>query len=187
MDPFDWYQRYSGLKDLLSKYMRKTDYVLHAGAGNSRMPEEMIEDGYANHMCIDVSKACVDVMESKHKEKRGIEWRAMDMLALDFPASTFDVVLDKGTLDSVLCGENSTANAAKTLAGVSRVLKPDGTYICVSYGTPEARLTYLENDAYGWNVVVHTVAKPMVSAAAAAAEASDATAVHYVYVCTKGE
>ena len=55
----------------------------------------------------------------------------------------------------------------------------------VSYGIPENRLTYLENESYGWRVTVHTVAKPTVSAAAATAESQDATSMHYIYVCRK--
>jgi SAM-dependent methyltransferase len=76
---------------------------------------------------------------------------------LGFGDASFDGVLDKGTLDSVLCGENSTANAGKLCADVARVLKPGGTFILVSYGTPQDRLMHLENDDYRWKVTVHTV------------------------------
>ena len=38
-----------------------------------------------------------------------------------------------------------------------RVLKADGVFFIVSYGTPENRLSYLENDEYKWHVTVHTV------------------------------
>jgi hypothetical protein len=35
-EPFDWYQRYSGLKDLLGQYVKKSDHILMSGCGNSR-------------------------------------------------------------------------------------------------------------------------------------------------------
>jgi len=36
----------------------------------------------------------------------------MDVRAMDnFETGSFDLVVDKGTLDSVLCGDSSTANA----------------------------------------------------------------------------
>lgn len=41
------------------------------------------------------------------------------------------------------CGENSTANASKMISEVYRVLTKAGVYICVSYGQPEYRLSYL--------------------------------------------
>ena len=35
-EPFDWYQRYSGLKDLVGQYMKADDHILMLGCGNSR-------------------------------------------------------------------------------------------------------------------------------------------------------
>ena len=35
-EPFDWYQRYSGIKEILSTYLQKTDHMLMTGCGNSR-------------------------------------------------------------------------------------------------------------------------------------------------------
>eukprot|EP00929_Paragymnodinium_shiwhaense_P103216 TRINITY_DN66546_c0_g1_i1.p1 TRINITY_DN66546_c0_g1~~TRINITY_DN66546_c0_g1_i1.p1 ORF type:complete len:228 (+),score=24.93 TRINITY_DN66546_c0_g1_i1:1-684(+) len=183
-EPFDWYQRYSGLKDLIGQYVKKSDHILQVGCGNSRLTEDMYEDGYTSMANIDISKVVIDHMTDAHRDKAGLTWQQMNACALDFPDDTFDVALDKGTLDSVLCGEGSTANVAKMCSEMSRVLKPDGVYFIVSYGTPENRLSYLENDDFKWRVTVHTVAKPTVSATAVA-ESKDASAVHYVYACQK--
>ena len=47
-------------------------------------------------------------------------------------------------------------------------------------------MNYLEKeDIYSWNVSVHTVPKPTVSAAAVPS-AEDANGVHYIYICQKG-
>lgn len=35
-EPFDWYQRYSGIKDILAQHIKKEDAILMVGAGNSR-------------------------------------------------------------------------------------------------------------------------------------------------------
>ena len=225
-EPFDWFQRYSGIKELVGQYLKKSDKILNVGAGNSRLTEEMFEDGeslrfggacptgalqrtaspaQATHeppsrertFChagyhtidnVDVSETCVRAMEEAHKDLRGVNWRVMDVLDMkDIPDGTYDAVIDKAMLDSVLCGEGSSANAAKFLAGVSRTLKSVGVYFCVSYGIPDNRMTYLDNEAYGWTVKVHTVAKPTVSAAASAGagKSGDPSSVHYIYVCQK--
>lgn len=39
--------------------------------------------------------------------------QVMDATALTFPDHYYDAVVAKATFDSILCGENSTANAAK--------------------------------------------------------------------------
>ena len=33
---FDWYQRYSGLKDIITQYVQPNYQILNVGAGNSR-------------------------------------------------------------------------------------------------------------------------------------------------------
>ena len=142
--------------------------------------------GYTSITNIDISRVCVDQMLERYRDKPTLQWQQMNACSLDFPDETFDVVVDKGTLDSVLCGEGSTANVAKMCGEVSRVLKPTGCFFIVSYGVPDNRLNYLEKeDVYSWNVTVHTVAKPTVSAAAVPSS-EDANGVHYIYVCTKG-
>ena len=50
----------------------------------------------------------------------------MDLRAMEFPEGAYNVVVDKGTLDSVLCGEGSTLNVQKMLMEVSRVLDSKG-------------------------------------------------------------
>ena len=53
----------------------------------------------------------------------------------EFENGTFDAVIDKGTIDSLLCGEAATWNVNKTVSEVHRVLKENtGVYLVVSYG-----------------------------------------------------
>lgn len=166
--------------------MKREDVILMSGCGNSRLTEDMFEDGYTSITNIDISRVCIEQMVERYKDKPTLQWQQMNCCALDFPDETFDVVVDKGTLDSVLCGEGSTANTAKMCSEVSRVLKPNGVFLIVSYGVPDNRLNYLEKeDIYSWHVSTHTVPKPTVSAAAVPS-AEDASGLHYIYVCTKG-
>jgi EEF1A lysine methyltransferase 4 len=53
-------QRYSGLKDLLYVHMRKDDNILMVGAGNSRLSEDMYDDGFTLLTNIDASRVCID-------------------------------------------------------------------------------------------------------------------------------
>lgn len=56
---------YSGLKELLGQYLRKGDQLLMAGCGNSRLSEEMYEDGYQSITNIDISRVVVDQMAER--------------------------------------------------------------------------------------------------------------------------
>jgi len=183
-EPFDWYQRYSGLKDLIAQYVKKDDTILMAGCGNSRLTEDMFEDGFTDLTNIDISKVVINQMTERYQDKPALTWQMMNIMALDFPDESFDAVVAKATMDAILCGEGSTANVAKMCTEVSRVLKPSGIFYIVSYGVPDNRLNYLEQEDYGWQVTVHTVPKPTVSATAVP-DTKDANSVHYIYVCQK--
>ncbi|KAH8062786.1 methyltransferase [Aureococcus anophagefferens] len=175
-----------------------------AGCGNSRLSEDMFEDGYANLSNIDISRVArgrrsrrdapprdarapqvIDQMSEKYKDKPALSFQQMNVCSLEFPDESFDAVIAKGVMDAILCGEGSTANVAKMCMEVSRVLKPNGIFFVVSYGVPDNRMQYLENEDYSWVVTTHTVPKPTVSATAVP-DTKDANSVHYIYVCAKG-
>eukprot|EP00968_Pinguiococcus_pyrenoidosus_P006674 scaffold442_cov268-Pinguiococcus_pyrenoidosus.AAC.82 len=186
-ESFDWYQRYesawraiySGLKDTMDQFMKKEDSILMASCGSSRLTEDMYEDGFTNIVNIDASKVVIEQMTQRCEDKPALTWQVMNVMALEFPDESFDAVIAKATMDAILCGEGSTANVAKMCTEVSRVLKPSGVFFIVSYGVPDNRLNYLEQEDYGWQVTVHTIAKPTVSATAVP-DTKDANSVHYV-------
>merc|ERR1712137_623588 len=78
----------------------------------------------------------VKAMQEKYRDKPHMNYRQMDARQMDFNPESFNVVVDKAMLDSILCGEGSTHNAQKMLMEVSKVLKPDGVYVVVSHGHP---------------------------------------------------
>eukprot|EP00924_Labyrinthula_sp_SR-Ha-C_P003201 maker-scaffold_15-snap-gene-2.27-mRNA-1 protein AED:0.02 eAED:0.03 QI:247/0/0.66/1/0.5/0.33/3/1065/219 len=180
-EPFDWYQRYSNISEKLTGNLDKSSQILMLGCG---VTEDMFQDGYASIVNIDVSKVVIDQMTERHKDKSTVSWKVMNAQHLDFEDEHFDAIIDKGTLDSILCGEGSTNNAAMTLKECIRVLKPGGKYICISYGTPDNRLGYLEAQGeLNWEVSIDTVPKPTVTGEPLKDE--NGTSVHYIYKCTK--
>ena len=185
-EPFDWYQRWAGLKDILLEYVTTQNTILMLGAGNSRLSEEMYEEGFHNITNIDSSLVVTKAMQEKYREKPGMTYVQMDGRAMELPDQNFNICIDKATLDSVLCGEGSTHNAQKMLQEVSRVLQPNGVYIAISHGQPSYRLTYLQRPEFGWNVKSATIPKSKMGMTASLS-ADDKDNVHYIYICVKGE
>ena len=72
---------------------------------------------------------------------------------------SFLCIFDKGTFDCVVCNEetNTQNKIESMLENIHRILAPGGTYICVSRGSPETRLLYLQT--INWNVEVQKVQK----------------------------
>lgn len=60
-------QRYSGLKDWISQYVRKDDNILMVGCGNSRLSEDMFDDGFTTLTNIDVSRVVVEQMVARNR------------------------------------------------------------------------------------------------------------------------
>jgi len=92
-------------------YFNKDSKILNVGCGNSRLSEEMFDEGYQNITNIDISQVVIKVMIEKYKDKGpNFKYQYMDVRAMEFENGSFDCVIDKGTLDSILCGESSTTS-----------------------------------------------------------------------------
>ena len=121
--------------------------------------------------------------ERNLKERPEIKWEVMDVTQMDqIEANTFDLVVDKSTIDALLCGDNSFVNVAKMCKEVQRVLKVGGAYFVISYGKPESRAFHFEQDFLSFNIREFIVYD---QEAITAKEKEEKT--HYIYVCTKKE
>jgi hypothetical protein len=82
-------------------------HVLPAG-----LSEEMYDDGFLNLINIDISKTAIRTMAARTADRKTMRWEVMSCTALTLSDASVDAVLDKGTMDSLLCGENSACGAA---------------------------------------------------------------------------
>lgn len=160
---FDWYQRYSALENLFDKYIPKRSNVLMAGCGNAAISAEMIQDGYKDITNVDISPVVIETMREKYKTLTQCTWEVMDVRSLKFDNDSFDAVVDKGTLDSLMCGDDATVNAKKMLTEVSRVLRPEGIYMMITYGDPRLRMMHLERAQFNWKISLHVIPRPEVT------------------------
>lgn len=67
----------------------------------------------------------------------------MDVRDLQYEDNYFDLIIDKSTMDALLCGDQSFLNVAIMTKEVQRVLKTSGIYLIISYGQPENRIMHL--------------------------------------------
>jgi len=179
-EQFDWYQRYDTLKHILGGVVPKSHKkILMVGCGNSRMSEHMVKDGYSSKSIINVDISPI-VIQQMQKKNPDLEWMTSDVTNMpEMATESFDSAVDKGTMDAILCGEGSAENTDKMLAEVSRILKPGGVFVLITYGQPKTRIHYLNKTKYHWGIEQHTVAKHNQN------ESDDRPDVHYIYICTK--
>ena len=158
--------------------IKKTGKVLNIGCGNSELSEKMYDDGYVNNYSIDICENVIEDMKLRNKNRKGIIFETMDVMNMSYPDEYFDLIIDKSTIDALLCGDHSFINTAKMTKEVSRVLKTGGIYCIISYGTPENRVFHLERDHLGFDVKIFTIKRE---------ESDEEEKLHYAYISTKKE
>mmetsp|Transcript_35057 Transcript_35057/g.56623 ORF Transcript_35057/g.56623 Transcript_35057/m.56623 type:complete len:240 (-) Transcript_35057:111-830(-) len=177
---FDWFPA-EGVADPLITALEKAGVpkngrILDVGCGNSSLCFQLRKAGYTRVVGVDFSSVVVEQMRNHHikslqKHQDGtLHFFAMDATRLSFSDSSFDAVVDKGLLDSVLAAsdrvalskrlqpnkqpdslrlqqsEESKVTAGNALTQFSRVLKKGGIYLAVSFEDPAERLPLLKGE-----------------------------------------
>nr|XP_048322156.1 EEF1A lysine methyltransferase 4 isoform X2 [Ziziphus jujuba var. spinosa] len=177
---FDWYQKYNSLAPLIRLYIPPLSHhrnrILVVGCGNSALSQGLADDGYEDVVSIDISSVVVEVMQRRYSDRPCLKYLQMDVRDMSgFQTSSFDAVVDKGTLDSLL----------------------------ITYGAPLYRLRLLR-DSCSWTIKLHVIEKlategasqnPLWEITNAVPLNYDGTSVeaalgnnpdvHYIYVCIK--
>ena len=65
----------------------------------------MYHDGFTNIVNIDYSPVVIENMRNRCKDCTKMKWEVMDINNMKFPENEFDIVLEKGTFDSLLVEE----------------------------------------------------------------------------------
>ena len=154
------------------------------GCGNSQLSPLLYSAGYQEMVNIDYSSQLIGNMQRRYPEQT---WYEIDILELSLPHNleilggleSFDIAIDKGTLDALMAEGNGSspwnpdprvvAHVHTMLRGVDGLLKPGAKLIYITFGQPHFRRNLLDAIP-GWSTEFFTLGE----------------AFHYfVYVCTK--
>ncbi|KAG8363645.1 hypothetical protein BUALT_Bualt19G0044100 [Buddleja alternifolia] len=145
---FDWYQRYSALRPFIRKYISPTSTVLMVGCGNAVISEDMVKDGFEDIINIDISFVAIEMMKKKHEHVPQLKYMKMDVKDMSFfPDDSFDSVIDK----------DAPLSASQMLGEVSRLLKPGGVYMLITYGDPTVRMPHINKPVYNWEIELYII------------------------------
>lgn len=163
---YDWFKEYSHFKHLFTPQIQPSDDILILGCGNSSLTQDLYLDGYKQLTSVDLSPVVIEHMQTKAAaaSQGDITWQVADMLNLPYADQTFDVVIEKGTMD-VLFVDNDNPFDPKTevkervfkmLHETHRVLKSDGIFISVTFAQPHFRKPFLLSKQFSWNISIST-------------------------------
>mmetsp|Transcript_5016 Transcript_5016/g.16384 ORF Transcript_5016/g.16384 Transcript_5016/m.16384 type:complete len:208 (+) Transcript_5016:167-790(+) len=159
-EAFDWYQSYTGLQMLLNQYLPRDASIMMSGCGNSELSFDMADDGYMDVHNVDISSVVIDCMKERYAGRSGLTWAVADVMSLkNYKNDSFEGIIDKGTLDAIMCGSDSFAHAHMMLAECTRVLKKGGVYVLITYGDTSTRLGLLEKEEYGMQIRIYLISK----------------------------
>ncbi|CAD0196413.1 unnamed protein product [Chrysodeixis includens] len=131
---FEWYGEYLELCGQLHKYIKPRDVILMPGCGNSGLSADLYDVGYEHITNIDVSEVVIKQMNAINSHRTGMKFLVMDALNTTFPDDSFNVVLDKGTLDALMPddSEETVKSIDKYFHEIKRVLKLGGRFVCIT-------------------------------------------------------
>ncbi|KAI1400931.1 S-adenosyl-L-methionine-dependent methyltransferase [Hypoxylon fuscum] len=166
----EWFRSFGDLKQFFDRNLfqvrgpETSPKILHLGSGDSTIPQDLAEKGYTEQVCLDFSTAAVELMSKRHADIKGIEWKCMDVRHMDgISSQSVDIAFDKGTLDAMIHGSpwspppEVVQNTSQYMREVSRVLKPDGAFLYITYRQPHFIKPLLQCEGVEWDVNVETL------------------------------
>lgn len=159
---YEWFKDYSHFRHLILQHVQSSDRVLELGCGNSRVSMDMFHDGITQITCSDLSPIAVQKMQRRLEVENctGVKVAVADMLDLPFEDNSFDVVIEKGSMDVLFVNSGDPWDpspetrklVARMLESVHRVLSPNGVFISISFSQPHFRRLVFEDDRYSWSM-----------------------------------
>jgi SAM-dependent methyltransferase len=148
---FDWYGSWdqeavlpdgsaSTLGELMRPHLDKqpSQKTLMFGCGNSDMSAKMYKAGYEDIVNIDISDHLIEGLRAQHeKEMPKMKWQFMSVDDLKFDTGSFDITVDKGTLDAI---EQNLPLLQAAIKEAHRTLKSGGVFVSVTFNPVGLRI-----------------------------------------------
>uniref|UniRef100_A0A8C5SCD0 Methyltransferase domain-containing protein n=1 Tax=Laticauda laticaudata TaxID=8630 RepID=A0A8C5SCD0_LATLA len=112
-EPTEWFGGLESFREQLEAELKPGDRILVLGCGNSALSYDLFRLGYTDITNIDYSAVCIASMRDRYAHCSGLHWAVMDARFLTFMDGSFDVVLEKGFLDSIMVEEKDLWNVSQ--------------------------------------------------------------------------
>lgn len=159
-EPFEWYitpnrllgqikEKIESLNPPFSAFSPMISTLI-VGVGNSTMATDIYQSGFAHIVtAIDWSSCAIETqLRRLHAEggdvAKAVKYIKSEAKSLsDIASNSVDLIIDKGTLDCIFCGDDHQTAVQAALTEWCRVLRPDGLMCIVSHSETSGRLGIL--------------------------------------------
>jgi ubiquinone/menaquinone biosynthesis C-methylase UbiE len=138
---YDWYLEWNEFLQQHLTSLGVASPVLVVGCGNSTLSMELESSGIFPVVLIDISRTCCQKMSKMF----GGTYISMDVCKMQFRNNSFQYIIDKGTLDALVCHPHYEIAVAKMMAEISRVLAPNGVFIETTFRETAKRIHVLDS------------------------------------------
>ena len=118
-EPFEWYYGYEHFRETIREQIPLEKRVMIAGCGSSNMIGDMAEDGYTSLVGADFSRVVITQLKYRYKDYPQISFFQGNMTDTDLPEESYDAIIDKALLDSLLCTQNCWATVQQYIYEVT--------------------------------------------------------------------
>jgi SAM-dependent methyltransferase len=147
----EWYFGYDTLQPLVHELLpaRPSDQwsALEVGCGDRPILPDLVADPhFANcrAICFDYAPTVVRALRHAAREAARsnpalpvVSYEQADARSLSYSNESFDIVLDKGTIDAMMCSiSEGVSNAQQICSEAARVVSPGGVIVIVSHMNP---------------------------------------------------
>ncbi|KAH0573861.1 Endothelin-converting enzyme 1 [Spironucleus salmonicida] len=137
---FDFYCQICQLEEELKEYLIKDAKILIIGAGTSRTPFQLYDQGYKCIKCIDFSKNAVEAVQEHMKTRPEIEYEIQDVTCFK-DKFKYDLILDKGCLDCVIASPQSPLDSfMAALEQLYEKLQDNGVIFSITFDSERDEL-----------------------------------------------
>ncbi|XP_031744873.1 EEF1A lysine methyltransferase 4 isoform X2 [Cucumis sativus] len=151
---YEWFKDYSHFRHLILPLLKPDSSVLELGSGNSKLSEELYNDGITDITCIDLSAVAVEKMQRRLRLKGmkdvGICICCINSSFLLLFITWKDVLFVDGG-DPWNPQPSTRAKVTAVLEGVHRVLKKDGIFVSITFGQPHFRRPLFNAPEFTWS------------------------------------
>lgn len=165
-EEYEWFCEFQQLQPVLVKHIHQDHSILNLGCGNGKLSIEMAQHGFTNIMNVDYSKIVISKLKDSYSDWPQLHWQIGDIREMyQFESKSYDIILEKGTLDVFLIEEKDPWNVSEqvlhdfalSLTQISRLLKDDGKFISITFSQPHFRIPLLALPSYNWDISFETV------------------------------
>jgi len=118
---------------------------LMVGCGTSHLPDAVLQKRKGVSITLlDSSSSCINQLQQRYGNKMKYVCGDATRMSTFLSSSTYDMILDKGLMDALFCGEGWDHPIQSLLLESANILKPGGSYLLLGYRLMSATKDFLE-------------------------------------------